>query len=289
MEDLPASESSTVPNEAPLAAEAAPAAFEPIHPPQRSASLDPTAAYGGAEVEGIDSDRPQQQRSTNLLPRPDLLPAPSSGSLRPIPSSESFQTAYSSVPPPDDPPASVTPTEQSFTPSVGAFQLPPLPSDGDFSISSPRSEYQPQTPVQGVNYGGYTASAPTTPAAWAKHLEPGSRFGRMAPGGSSSGGRPKYRISADIDQLLSQMNEIDFGGDEEDEREEIATGSEAVDAPTRLEEEPSGLSQPVNDIDPPHTPRAAGVEEPDEVERERKAYPKSLDLSRLGGLMTMSP
>lgn len=127
--------------------------------------------------------------------------------------------------------------------------------------------------MQGVAYGGHTASAPTTPAAWHKQRDTESRSGRLIPASaSSSGGRPKHRISADIDQLLSQMSEIDFG---EDSEEAVGKATDVTTPP--LEKGPEVL----------HTPRSGTGEAG--VDSDRTDKPVSMDLSRLGGLMTMSP
>ncbi|GAA5892640.1 uncharacterized protein JCM6883_007422 [Sporobolomyces salmoneus] len=137
------------------------------------------------------------------------------------------------------PGSTLSPTSTSFP------QPPPIrpfansPSRQDFHLSSPRSDYAPQTPRSGIasaspssnydanNTTSYPASAPVTPAEW-----PNTRFGTGSTPGSERG-RRKPRLSADIDQLLSQMNDIDFGigGDDDeddDDDEPLKKGEPAV-------------------------------------------------------------
>ncbi|GAA6004934.1 hypothetical protein JCM11491_002282 [Sporobolomyces phaffii] len=154
---------------------------------------------------------------------------------------------------PDYPPAAaaaaaaaspITSPHSTLSPTSSSFPQPPpirpfatSPSRSDFHLSSPRSDYAPQTPRSGIiagspssnyesnvnNNSSYPASAPVTPAEW-----PSTRFGMGTPG--SERGKRKPRLSADIDQLLSQMNDIDFGigGDDDEDNESENTGYHAV-------------------------------------------------------------
>ncbi|GAA5967389.1 hypothetical protein JCM3765_000510 [Sporobolomyces pararoseus] len=143
---------------------------------------------------------------------------------------------------PDYPPGTTTGPTSTVSPIVSpgstlspissSFPQPPpirpfaaSPSRQEFHLSSPRSDYAPQTPRSGIassstnsienNNSSYPASAPVTPAEW-----PNTRFGMGSTPGSERSKR-KPRLSADIDQLLSQMNDIDFGiGGDDDEAEE---------------------------------------------------------------------
>ncbi|GAA5897256.1 hypothetical protein JCM6882_001828 [Rhodosporidiobolus microsporus] len=185
-------------------------------------------------------------------PRPPFLEQPV----------ESYQTAQTSI---YSPPAEVSPApsasldhQSAPSPAVDSSALPPpppmpyndpSPSSPDFLHASPRSEYTPQTPRAGFNggsstfststtssFGGigagsgtggggpvaYPASAPATPADW-RLMTPGGSF---RPRGS---GARKQRLSADIDQLLSQMNDLDFGafGDDVGKKDGGEKGEEA--------------------------------------------------------------
>lgn len=219
----------------------------------------PSIDYSTVRTSSYSGDFPPIA-SPDLLTRPLPTPVVTSQNLRPAASTDSFRSALSSLPTRNDSSSAnstapqsignVTPTEDTFPTSYGAdvsTPLPPLPckrldsssSDADadaeaeYTVSSPRSEYgQPQTPVQKPL--GYAASAPATPAAWQQRhfLEPGSRFGKGLSGASGGRQAAKQQLSADIDQLLSQMNEIDFGGEEEvveePEQERAAETSEVV-------------------------------------------------------------
>ncbi|GAA5823529.1 hypothetical protein JCM11251_000668 [Rhodosporidiobolus azoricus] len=196
-------------------------------------------------------------------PRPPFLDQPV----------ESYQTAQTSIysPSVDVPPAPLM-----------ADDLPPPPSNpfndpspSSPNLTSPRSDYTPQTPRAAFtsstfsgstmpSSGGpvaYPASAPATPADW-RLMTPGGSF---RPRGS---GNRKHRLSADIDQLLSQMNDIDFGAFGEDkngqDEEEQEVFKEDVQAEAKAEEEtvaeekeniPPALPTPAaTDLLPPSNP-----------------------------------
>jgi hypothetical protein len=153
--------------------------------------------------------------------------------------------------------------------------LPPLPyDDPSVTVTSPRSEYTPQTPVLGdpASPVQYPASAPATPAAWGKHLDSGSRFSRQ---------RPKHRLSADIDQLLSQMNEIDFGEEDSNDASNQVDSSEEGSSGSSSRPVRQASFAPLSSVSEDSSSRRTELSEP------RKDYPKSMDLSLLGGLMTM--
>ncbi|KAM0788836.1 hypothetical protein ACM66B_002922 [Microbotryomycetes sp. NB124-2] len=190
-------------------------------------------------------------------------------------SSSSYQSATSDLSGTATP---VTPMETDFLAhqeqTMHVLATPKVPAavarshDHSYDVSSPRSEYDPRTPVQPYARLDSASSAPTTPAAWTKHLEPGSRFGSK---------RSKQQINDNIDLLLSQMSDIDFGPDEiESARpsnapaEEIAVTSQHDDSTARTPEiEPATLRQQEGPA--------------------RQAYPKSMDLIRLGDMMMTSP
>lgn len=261
-----------------------------------------TASFPG-DLPSVTTDAPFAANSSDDRPllRPTPTPlASSSYTLLPAGSSDSFRSAMSSLPVTADSTSPSSPAEQSLgnvTPTDGTFAtsyassssftpLPPLPYDNssadanEYSVSSPRSEFgAPQTPVQGPS--GYAASAPATPAAWSQnkhYLEPGSRFGK---GVSSSGGRQaaKQQLSADIDQLLSQMNEIDFGG-EEDGASSLAETSRTSENETTQELSPVvGSSSGVGE----DSEEQEALDESFDDKRSRLA---SMDVgSSLGGLM----
>ncbi|GAA5970541.1 hypothetical protein JCM11641_007347 [Rhodosporidiobolus odoratus] len=214
-----------------------PPANRPV--PPFPASLAATAAASGSTVS----------------PRPAFL-----AELQPL---ELHQTAQTSLSSPPVSPSSAAPScPISASSSLhGAFEdlPPPPPIPGSSSLSqdhlpSPRSDYTPQTPRAGgdtspfpLGTGQHPASAPATPAEW------------CTPGGSQMRprGARKHRLSADIDQLLSQMKDIDFGFEDD---KAAGTGEEKMEVLVqgKAEEEnvqraASAASAPVEQI--PTSPR----------------------------------
>lgn len=211
--------------------------FAPADDPSSIASPDhPDSSLNShfPPVEVPVVERPKTSQSTlppiittgphDSFPRVPITPTsavpspPTSASLAPPSPSYTHQQDQSSVSAPGQQLRSVGSSE-SFSPAMASLAtpsaedtealpgLPPLPYNSrDVALSSPRSEYAPPTPTAPGPSMRYPASAPATPVAWTKSAESGSsRFGRQ---------RPKHRLSADIDNLLLQMNEIDFGDDD---------------------------------------------------------------------------
>ncbi|GJN94472.1 hypothetical protein Rhopal_007552-T1 [Rhodotorula paludigena] len=189
------------------------------------------------------------------LPSPDTFPPPP-----PFPSSASA-AGYSHTPP------TLSPTDPSFAPSSYApFAAAPATPRAPPPPSSISARPVPATPR-------YPASAPVTPAAWQLATPGGSA---RTPGGA---GGAKHRLSADIDQLLSQMHEIDFdlefggaGGEDEGRRKERGAEEEEEamkgDKLEVLAEEPASEPQPPapasSALAPPPPPPPMVVEpEPD--------------------------
>ncbi|ORY91618.1 hypothetical protein BCR35DRAFT_323366 [Leucosporidium creatinivorum] len=315
--DQQANEASTDPISPPFDRLTSSPPLQTFAPPSAddSADIDPPAGfdvefkppsidYSTVRTSSYSGDFPPTA-SPDLLTRPLPTPVVTSQSLRPAASTDSFRSALSSLPTRNDSsPANstaphsignVTPTEDTFPTSYGAdpssssyTPLPPLPyksttdsSDAEYTVSSPRSEYgQPQTPVQGPL--GYAASAPATPAAWQqKYLDPGSRFGKGLAGASGGRQAAKQQLSADIDQLLSQMNEIDFGGEEEvaqGQQQEQPETSEEVVRPK--EEESTQEQEHVEEVEEERS------QEQEDSFSARRAKMQSLDVGvSLGGLM----
>lgn len=120
----------------------------------------------------------------------------------------------------------------------------------------------------------YAASAPATPATWTRpSFEPGSRFGSF--GKSSRAGAGK--VNTDLDALLSQMHEIDFGGEEE-----VAESGATAASEGEMREEPKESAQEEVEqqqhLEEQH-------EEDVETFEERRRKMQSSDFSSLGGLM----
>ncbi|GAA5870008.1 hypothetical protein JCM8547_001439 [Rhodosporidiobolus lusitaniae] len=193
-----------------------------------------------------------QTAQTTLYSPPSASPAPSA--------SPSASTAIDAVSP------SLLPTAAPLSPAGGSAvevlssprayspdPFGPSSTGSPYLLASPRSDYTPQTPRAGGSTFStstsssfssaafppppsapsqpgqqqYPASAPVTPADW-----------RFTPGGTTraKGKGARRRLSGDLDALLNQMNEIDFGleevvvtGEEEKEREEK---SEEKELPT---------------------------------------------------------
>ncbi|GAA6003683.1 hypothetical protein JCM10207_003545 [Rhodosporidiobolus poonsookiae] len=178
-------------------------------------------------------------------PRPPFL-----DESQPFDSFQTAQTTLSSEPSPaPSEPSSDAPIVSPEPVAVADFPPPPpipveqpaaSPSAADFHLASPRSEYSPQTPRAGGSSSvfapsnQYPASAPVTPADW------------RTPGGTNMArprkGRP-HRLSADIDQLLSQMNDFDFGlaDDQADDKQEVI----------------AEVAEPIKPVAAPSTPAAA--------------------------------
>lgn len=135
-------------------------------------------------------------------------------------------------------------------------QIPPLPFGGaepvfDYSrtplhLTSPRSEYDPSSSATAPNTpffsaqskNGYPASAPSTPAAWtiaraAAQQQGDASAKRFVPQ------RSRHRLSADIDNLLSQMNDMDFAvpSDDDDDGDERGASDEIAEVQKQIEEE----------------------------------------------------
>ncbi|SDA02263.1 BZ3500_MvSof-1268-A1-R1_Chr7-3g09598 [Microbotryum saponariae] len=196
-----------------------------------------------------------------------------------------------------------SPTFNSETFMGSAFSLETGSFDSDLAIRSPISDYNPVTPGRIPSSPGvHPVSAPATPSALRDeqgHTRPNNaaRFSRM---------RPRHRLSADIDQLLSQMNEIDFGDEEsmmtgagsEDETQSVASTSKsrlpshdhfAGTAPL------SPSLPPVEELDieervAPTTPNQDWPPLPALPEHHSALAPRSREtvaLSHLGDLMTM--
>ncbi|KAK4055634.1 hypothetical protein OIV83_000180 [Microbotryomycetes sp. JL201] len=257
--------------------------------PSQPSAVEPIQADSSiADVRGDDQEplvRQVEDVHTGALPsQPDFLDKLVPGSpfmaqfptsatvtsqnMQPSISSGSYQSAVSELSGTATP---LTPTELGLD-QAQILSTPKVPSAGArgedraIDLSSPRSEYDPRTPVQPYARSDAALSAPTTPAAWTKHLEPGSRFGSK---------RSKQQINDNIDLLLSQMSNIDFSVDE----------AETVPAPST----PEGVisdgveARPTvsdNDHDESALRRDSST---------RPAYPKSMDLSRLGDMMLSSP
>lgn len=174
--------------------------------------------------------------AVSTSPRPPFLTESSNAA-------ESYQTAQTTISP------SLTPSPSALSsslpsPSVDSILSPPQPTfydrqqatgSPDFLLASPRSDYLPSTPKAGDSSTfapsssqsqQYPASAPTTPADW-----------RTTPGGRPRvRGAKQQRLSADLDSLLGQFNEIDFGtdGDEVEKLAEKESGTLKIPTTTRL-------------------------------------------------------
>ncbi|GAA5957520.1 hypothetical protein JCM21900_002691 [Sporobolomyces salmonicolor] len=237
---------------------------------------------------------PSAPLPAELQPRPSIV-----GDFHP----DSFQTALTSFSrfPMPTPHAITTPPVESSRPSFSPRLSPPLlsptscsfeprpsqppsPSRSDFHLSSPRSEYAPQTPRAGapISPALYPASAPVTPANW-----PNSRFN----GGGKDKGKGKHRLSADIDQLLSQMNDIDFGFDGEDDEKEDGTETAPVQVvePKReqeeLEEDRPKAARDERNEDGAGRLQVMGGHHRGQ-DSEGRPFPLSADLTALGSMMT---
>ncbi|GAA5985411.1 hypothetical protein JCM10908_006965 [Rhodotorula pacifica] len=126
--------------------------------------------------------------------------------------------------------AVLSPTAAPFVPSVTSAPSTPRPSQRseESQASTSPSAFPPPPPILGNSTSSH--SAPVTPAGWSLST-PRQRM------------RSKHRLSADIDQLLSQMHDIEFGldGDDNDEEKEarqsvLASKSSATIATIRKPE-----------------------------------------------------
>ncbi|BGP15187.1 hypothetical protein JCM10213v2_003144 [Rhodosporidiobolus nylandii] len=195
----------TVP-EAPMGRSRGPSVFDGSQPPT-SSPFPPFPPSLAANTTSSES---------SFTPRPPFL-----ADSQPV---ESFQTAQTTLysPPTVSPSPALTPPEgaEIFAAPLNDSRpsAPPMsaaaPSNSDFLLASPSSDYTPQTPrggASGVPFAPfaqpqqYPASAPVTPADW------------RTPGGTPKRprGARQHRFSADIDQLLSQMNEIIDDGEKQ--------------------------------------------------------------------------
>ncbi|KAK4057866.1 hypothetical protein OIO90_001085 [Microbotryomycetes sp. JL221] len=276
----------------------------PVDPPEQNASAAQRPTEDQPDPPSLDSiARPSHpdylerlapgSPFTASFPQPATFDA-TSQDMQPSASSDSYQSAASELSGTATPltpldgnfesvtssatPAQMLESAQVYeqdthsTPKVPASLNPhhSTPSASFDLISSPRSEYDPRTPVQ--TYATLdSSSAPTTPSNWTKHLDPSSRFGSKL--------KSKQKINADIDHLLSQMSDIDFGSDESEVQRQstLVNEEEAVSVkamPARLAESESA-----------EQPR----QESESMASSRQEYPKSMDLSRLGDMMISSP
>ncbi|GAA6031161.1 hypothetical protein JCM8097_004034 [Rhodosporidiobolus ruineniae] len=252
------------PNPMPLPTESAvspPLPSEPVLPPRKE-SLDlsaPPFPTGRARRPSVSAGSQPRDLNEPLPPFPSALAANASasssspqppflGETQPF---ESFRTAQTTLPSPSFvAPLEAFPSLSTASPAAAyesdSADLPPpppiyeagisSPSTPDYLLASPRSDYIPSTPRAGASASSafaapsYPASAPVTPADW-----------RNTPGGTARRprGARQHRLSADIDQLLSQMNELDFslvgggggaaGGEGEEQeviKEEVAQETE---------------------------------------------------------------
>ncbi|SCV70615.1 BQ2448_3377 [Microbotryum intermedium] len=253
------------------------------HPP----SLYERPLSPAAEIES-SALSPRSVVDTDSL-RPNLPAFGLASSLRPARAFEPLR------------PSSPTLTSETFMGS--AFSLETGSFDSELAVRSPISDYNPVTPGRMPSSPVvYPASAPATPSALRDEQgqtrpNNAARFSRM---------RPRHRLSADIDQLLSQMNEIDFGDEEsmmtgagsEDETQSVASTSKsrlpshdhfASAAPL------SPSLPPVEELDveervPPSTPSQDWPPLPALPEHNSGLAPRSREtvaLSHLGDLMTM--
>lgn len=118
--------------------------------------------------------------------------------------------------------AVLSPTAAPFVPSAPSTPRPSHRSEDSLSSTSPSAF--PPPPIIGGSAMSSSQSAPVTPAGWSLST-PRQQM------------RSKHRLSADIDQLLSQMHDIEFGLDDGDTKEEmrnsvIAAAAAAGDAET---------------------------------------------------------
>lgn len=143
----------------------------------------------------------------------------------------------------------LSPTAKPFIPS---FSPPATPqavprSDDSQASTSPSAFPVPPGPSSA------SRSAPVTPAAWTL-ATPRQRL------------RSKHRLSADIDQLLSQMHDIDFGPDDdakEEMRKSLLGGAPSSEAASSLAREAvsavSTTSESARGGDKPVSPVGAGT------------------------------
>ncbi|GAA5911675.1 hypothetical protein JCM5296_005870 [Sporobolomyces johnsonii] len=293
----------------------------PVFPSAPMAEAPPAARKDSLEVPSITMPAIERMPGSSAGPRP-RRPSMSSSSVSETPGTtpfpaepqarpsivgdfhpDSFQTAltsFSRFPMPTPHAVTTPPVESSqpsfsprlspplLSPSSSSFEprpsQPPSPSRSDFLLSSPRSEYAPQTPRAGAPTSPalYPASAPVTPANW-----PNSRFN----GSGKDKGKGKHRLSADIDQLLSQMNDIDFGLDGEDDEKDKAAETAAVHVvePKREQEEleeerPKSLRDEQNEDGAGKLQVVGGHHRGQDSEG--RPFPLSADLTALGSMMT---
>lgn len=274
--------------------------------PKRKASLDairsPTIVEPAPELPSRTYDyAPTAPLRTSDLTAPRPAPAIPSGSydsisipptLQPTVSSDSSRSAYTTlsqatttptdVSSPSQSPADVPLPHTPLTPTQPSSDYLPYGSPRD-DLTSPRSEYTPQTPTLNVyddpshDYR-QAASAPATPAAWNKHLEAGSRFSRQP-------ARPKHRFSADIDQLLNQMHEIDFADEESLDQSYAGMDSSEGGSERSSSAASRHRTRQASGPAPPLSPVTEGKTAPPSPPT-TKEYPKSMDLTALAGLMT---
>ncbi|KWU45499.1 hypothetical protein RHOSPDRAFT_32800 [Rhodotorula sp. JG-1b] len=102
--------------------------------------------------------------------------------------------------------AVLSPTAAPFVPSAPSTPRPSHRSEDSLSSTSPSAF--PPPPIIGGSAASSSQSAPVTPAGWSLST-PRQQM------------RSKHRLSADIDQLLSQMHDIEFGLDDGDTKEEM--------------------------------------------------------------------
>ncbi|GAA5927667.1 uncharacterized protein JCM15063_005960 [Sporobolomyces koalae] len=256
----------TVSPEIPIPALPSQAAPPPVRKDSLEATARPVPTVSETSLRGLED--------ATTLPESSVVPGPTPGapfssvaeSIHSGPISRPDSPFYNEATP-DYPPSVTGATPASplvsphttLSPTANAFPQPPSmhasassPSRADVHLASPRSEYLPSTPRAGPtgtatspgpgNNASYPASAPVTPAEW-----PNARFGGTLGGAAqttpaSERSRRKPRLSADIDQLLSQMNDIDFGigGDDDD-----AEGDD-VTSPVNMEVSPQ-LVEPNDD------------------------------------------
>ncbi|GAA5957504.1 hypothetical protein JCM8115_001340 [Rhodotorula mucilaginosa] len=103
--------------------------------------------------------------------------------------------------------AVLSPTAAPFVPSAPSTPRPSHRSEDSLGSTSP-SAFPPPPPIIRGSAASSSQSAPVTPAGWSLST-PRQQM------------RSKHRLSADIDQLLSQMHDIDFGLDDGDTKEEM--------------------------------------------------------------------
>lgn len=151
---------------------------------------------------------PSFARNFNLASSPTDPQTPNVGSSAQTPEKDDEAKRAKAV---------LSPTAAPFVPSAPSTPRPSHRSEDSLSSTSPSAF--PPPPAIGGSAASSSQSAPVTPAGWSLST-PRQQL------------RSKHRLSADIDQLLSQMHDIEFGLDDGDTKEEMRNS--VMVAPAKL-------------------------------------------------------